>query len=327
MKERYADPKLKIFALNSNRPLAQKIADEVGVELGKLSVDRFSDGEIQINIEESVRGDNVYVIQSTSAPVNDNLMELMIMIDALRRASANTINVVLPYYGYARQDRKARSREPITAKLVANMLQNSGVTRIVALDLHAAQIQGFFDIPVDHLMGAPLLADYFINEGVAANAVVISPDHGGVTRARALAEFLKAPIAIIDKRRPRPNVAKIMNIIGDVKGKKCIMIDDMIDTAGTISKGAQALMDAGAEEVYASATHAVLSGPAIERLDNSPLKQVVVTDSIQLPDEKRIDKIVQVSVAPLIGAAIKRINENRPVSPLFNNRFEQANED
>lgn len=327
MKECYADPKLKIFALNSNRPLAQKIADEVGVELGKLSVDRFSDGEIQINIEESVRGDNVYVIQSTSAPVNDNLMELMIMIDALRRASANTINVVLPYYGYARQDRKARSREPITAKLVANMLQNSGVTRIVALDLHAAQIQGFFDIPVDHLMGAPLLADYFINEGVAANAVVVSPDHGGVTRARALAEFLKAPIAIIDKRRPRPNVAKIMNIIGDVKGKKCIMIDDMIDTAGTISKGAQALMDAGAEEVYASATHAVLSGPAIERLDNSPLKQVVVTDSIQLPDEKQIDKIVQVSVAPLIGAAIKRINENRPVSPLFNNRFEQANED
>ena len=327
MKERYAEPKLKIFALNSNRPLAQKIADEVGVELGKLSVDRFSDGEIQINIEESVRGDNVYVIQSTSAPVNDNLMELMIMIDALRRASANTINVVLPYYGYARQDRKARSREPITAKLVANMLQNSGVTRIVALDLHAAQIQGFFDIPVDHLMGAPLLADYFINEGVAANAVVVSPDHGGVTRARALAEFLKAPIAIIDKRRPRPNVAKIMNIIGDVKGKKCIMIDDMIDTAGTISKGAQALMDAGAEEVYASATHAVLSGPAIERLDNSPLKQVVVTDSIQLPDEKQIDKIVQVSVAPLIGAAIKRINENRPVSPLFNNRFEQANED
>lgn len=327
MKERYADPKLKIFALNSNRPLAEKIAEEVGVELGKLSVDRFSDGEIQINIEESVRGDNVYVIQSTSAPVNDNLMELMIMIDALRRASANTINVVLPYYGYARQDRKARSREPITAKLVANMLQNSGVTRIVALDLHAAQIQGFFDIPVDHLMGAPLLADYFINEGVAANAVVVSPDHGGVTRARALAEFLKAPIAIIDKRRPRPNVAKIMNIIGNVKGKKCIMIDDMIDTAGTISKGAQALMDAGAEEVYASATHAVLSGPAIERLDNSPLKQVVVTDSIQLPAEKQIDKIVQVSVAPLIGSAIKRINENRPVSPLFNNRFEQANED
>ena len=317
----YFDPKLKIFALNSNRPLAEKIAEHVGVELGKLSVDRFSDGEIQINIEESVRGDNVYVIQSTSAPVNDNLMELLIMVDALRRASAKTINVVIPYYGYARQDRKARSREPITAKLVANMLQNSGVDRVIALDLHAAQIQGFFDIPVDHLMGAPLLAEYFIKEGVAQDAVVISPDHGGVTRARA---FLKSPIAIIDKRRPRANVAQIMNIIGDVKGKKCIMIDDMIDTAGTITLGAQALIDAGAKEVYASCTHAVLSGPAIERLDNSPIKEVVVTDSIQLPKEKQIDKIKQVSVAPLIGSAIKRINENRPVSPLFKKVFKSA---
>ena len=325
MKERYFDPKLKIFSLSSNRPLAEKIAALVGVELGKLSVDRFSDGEIQINIEESIRGDNVYVIQSTSAPVNDNLMELLILVDALRRASANTINVVLPYYGYARQDRKARSREPITAKLVANMLQNSGVDRVVALDLHAAQIQGFFDIPVDHLMGAPLLADYFIREGVADKAVVVSPDHGGVTRARALAEFLKAPIAIIDKRRPKANVAQIMNIIGNVKGKKCIMIDDMIDTAGTISKGSQALIDAGAEEVYASCTHAVLSGPAIERLANSSLKEVVVTDTIRLPEEKQIAKIKQVSVAPLSADAIKRINENRAVSPLFNNRFRQEN--
>ena len=326
MKERYFDSKLKIFALSSNRPLAEKIAAEVGVELGKLSVDRFSDGEIQINIEESIRGDNVYVIQSTSAPVNDNLMELLILVDALRRASAKTINVVIPYYGYARQDRKARSREPITAKLVANMLQNVGVNRVVALDLHAAQIQGFFDIPVDHLMGAPLLADYFIREGVADEAVVISPDHGGVVRARALAEFLKAPIAIIDKRRPKANVAQIMNIIGDVKGKKCIMIDDMIDTAGTISKGAQALIDAGAKEVYASCTHAVLSGPAIERLEASPIKEVVVTDSIRLPEEKQIAKIKQVSVGPLIGSAIKRINENRPVSPLFNERFKQEGE-
>ena len=313
MKERYFDPKLKIFSLSSNRPLAEKIAAYVGVELGKLSVDRFSDGEIQINIEESIRGDNVYVIQSTSAPVNDNLMELLILVDALRRASANTINVVLPYYGYARQDRKARSREPITAKLVANMLQNSGVDRVVALDLHAAQIQGFFDIPVDHLMGAPLLADYFIREGVADKTVVVSPDHGGVTRARALAEFLKAPIAIIDKRRPKANVAQIMNIIGNV------------NTAGTISKGSQALIDAGAEEVYASCTHAVLSGPAIERLANSPLKEVVVTDTIRLPEEKQITKIKQVSVAPLIADAIKRINENRAVSPLFNNRFRQEN--
>ncbi len=324
MAERYFDDHLKIFALSSNRPLAEKVVAEMGMELGKLSVNRFSDGEIQINIDESVRGDNVYIIQSTSAPVNDNLMELLILVDALRRASARTINVVMPYYGYARQDRKARSREPITAKLVANMLQRSGVTRVVALDLHAAQIQGFFDIPVDHLMGAPLLADYFIKEGIAKDAVVVSPDHGGVTRARALAEFLKAPIAIIDKRRPKANVAQIMNIIGDVKGKKCIMLDDMIDTAGTISKGAQALMDKGAAEVYVSATHAVLSGPAVERLEQAPIKEVVVTDSIQLPADKQIDKIKQVSIAPLLADAIKRINENRAVSPLFRQRFEQA---
>ena len=321
MATQYFDPKLKIFALNSNKPLAQKIADEVGVELGKTSVDRFSDGEIRINIEQSVRGSHVYVIQSTSAPVNDNLMELLIMIDALRRASAATINVVIPYYGYARQDRKARSREPITAKLVANMLQTAGVTRVLALDLHAAQIQGFFDVPVDHLMGAPLLADYFLRSGLAEDAVVVSPDHGGVTRARALAEFLKAPIAIIDKRRPRANVAEIMNIIGDIKGKRCIMIDDMIDTAGTITLGSQALMDAGAKEVYASCTHPVLSGPAIERIKNSPIKKLVVTDSIQLTADKQIDKIEQISVGPLIGQAIKRIYENRPVSPLFNTRF------
>ena len=327
MTNRYFDTKLKIFALSSNRPLAEKVTENVGLELGQLSVNRFSDGEIQINIEESVRGDNVYIIQSTSAPVNDNLMELLILVDALRRASARTINVVIPYYGYARQDRKARSREPITAKLVANMLQNSGVSRVLALDLHAAQIQGFFDIPVDHLMGAPLLADYFIQNGIAEDAVVVSPDHGGVTRARALAEFVKSPIAIIDKRRPKANVAQIMNIIGDVKGKKCIMLDDMIDTAGTITLGAQALMDAGAAEVYVSCTHAVLSGPAIERLENSPIKQVVVTDSIQLPKEKQIDKIVQVSVAPLIASAIKRINENRAVSPLFHNRFTKTSQD
>ena len=320
--------KLRIFSGNANPDLAREIAAYLGTTVGDAVINRFNNGEVQVMINESVRGKDIFIVQPTCGPsVNDNVMELLIMADAFKRASASHITAIIPYYGYARQDRKARGREPITAKLMADLLESAGITRVVTIDLHAAQIQGFFDIPVDHLMGAPLLADYFINEGVAANAVVVSPDHGGVTRARALAEFLKAPIAIIDKRRPRPNVAKIMNIIGDVKGKKCIMIDDMIDTAGTISKGAQALMDAGAEEVYASATHAVLSGPAIERLDNSPLKQVVVTDSIQLPDEKQIDKIVQVSVAPLIGAAIKRINENRPVSPLFNNRFEQANED
>ncbi|KRN12468.1 ribose-phosphate pyrophosphokinase [Fructilactobacillus fructivorans] len=327
MAEKYADPKLKIFSLNSNRPLAEKIAKRVGVPLGKASVSRFSDGEIQINIEESIRGDNVYIIQSTSDPVNDNLMELLIMIDALRRASAKTINVVIPYYGYARQDRKARSREPITAKLVADMLEKDGITRLVALDLHAAQIQGFFDVPVDHLMGAPLLADYFIKNGLAKDAVVVSPDHGGVSRARAMAEFLKAPIAIIDKRRPKANVAQIMNIIGDVKGKRCIMIDDMIDTAGTITKGAQALMDAGASEVYACCTHPILSGPATERIEASPIKKLVVTDSIQLPDYKKIDKIKQISVAPLIGDAITRINENRPVSPLFSHRFDYGKDD
>ena len=321
MAEQSYNSKVKIFALNSNKPLAKKIADAVGVPLGKTSVDRFSDGEIRINIEESIRGDEIFIIQSTSAPVNDNLMELLIMIDALRRASASTINVVMPYYGYARQDRKARSREPITAKLVADMLEKAGADRVIVLDLHAAQIQGFFDIPVDHLMGAPLLADYFLKNGLEKDAVVVSPDHGGVTRARKLAEFLKAPIAIIDKRRPKANVAEIMNIIGSVDGKRCIIIDDMIDTAGTITLASQALMDAGAKEVYACATHPVLSGPAIERLDKSPIKEIIVTDSIQLPEEKQIDKLTQVSVGPLIGDAIKRIHENKPVSPLFKNRF------
>ena len=321
MAEQSYNSKVKLFALNSNKPLAKKIADAVGVPLGKTSVDRFSDGEIRINIEESIRGDEIFIIQSTSAPVNDNLMELLIMIDALRRASASTINVVMPYYGYARQDRKARSREPITAKLVADMLEKAGADRVIVLDLHAAQIQGFFDIPVDHLMGAPLLADYFLKNGLEKDAVVVSPDHGGVTRARKLAEFLKAPIAIIDKRRPKANVAEIMNIIGSVDGKRCIIIDDMIDTAGTITLASQALMDAGAKEVYACATHPVLSGPAIERLDKSPIKKIIVTDSIQLPEEKQIDKLTQVSVGPLIGDAIKRIHENKPVSPLFKNRF------
>ncbi|ANY13193.1 MULTISPECIES: ribose-phosphate diphosphokinase [Latilactobacillus] len=323
MSEQYFDPKLKIFALNSNKPLAEKIAAEVGVPLGKSSVKRFSDGEIQINIEESIRGDEIFIIQSTSAPVNDNLMEIMIMIDALRRASAKTINVVLPYYGYARQDRKARSREPITAKLVANMLTMAGANRILALDLHAVQIQGFFDIPVDHLMGAPLLADYFLSNDLAENAVVVSPDHGGVTRARKLADFLKTPIAIIDKRRPRPNVSEVMNIIGNVNGKRAIIIDDMIDTAGTITLAAQALKDAGATEVFACCTHPVLSGPAIQRIEDSVIKQMIVTDSINLPKEKLIDKMVQVSVGPLIGDAIKRIHENKPVSPLFENRFKR----
>lgn len=318
MSKHYFDPRLKIFALNSNKPLAEKIAQAVGVELGRSSVKKFSDGEIQINIEESIRGAHVFIIQSTSSPVNDNLMELLIMIDALKRASAQTINVVMPYYGYARQDRKARAREPITAKLVANMIEVAGANRVLTLDLHASQIQGFFDIPVDHLMGAPLIADYFLNKGlVGDDVVVVSPDHGGVTRARKLAEFLKAPIAIIDKRRPRANVAEVMNIIGEVSGKKCILIDDMIDTAGTITLAANALKEAGATEVYASCTHPVLSGPAMQRIQDSAILKLVVTDSILLPKERLIDKVDQISVGSLMGDAIKRIHENKPVSPLF----------
>lgn len=326
MSEQYFDPKLKIFALNSNKPLAEKIAKVVGVELGKISVNQFSDGEIRINIEESIRGDHVYIIQSTSSPVNDNIMELLIMIDALKRASVKTVNIVIPYYGYARQDRKARSREPITSKLVANMITRAGADRILTLDLHAAQIQGFFDMPVDHLLGAPLLANYFLDNGIAnEDTVVVSPDHGGVTRARKLAEFLKAPIAIIDKRRPKANVAEVMNIIGNVEGKKCILIDDMIDTAGTITLAAQALEDAGATEVYACCTHPVLSGPAIERIENSVMKKVIVTDSIQLTEDKMSDKIVQISVSELMGDAIKRIHENKSVSPLFEKKFPSNN--
>ncbi|MBA1392775.1 ribose-phosphate diphosphokinase, partial [Lactobacillus sp. XV13L] len=296
---------MMLFALNSNVPLAAKIADRVGIPLSKSSVQRFSDGEIQINIDESVRGKDVYLIQSMSVPVNDNLMELLIMIDAVRRASAQTINIVIPYYGYARQDRKTRPREPITAKLVADMLQEAGATRVLSLDLHAPQIQGFFDIPVDNLMGAPLLADYFLSNHLEKDAVVVSPDHGGVTRARKLAEFLGTTIAIVDKRRPRANVAEVMNIIGNVKGKRAIIIDDMIDTAGTITLAAQALIDAGATEVYASATHAVLSGPATKRLNDSPIKNLVLTDSINQPEEKKLDKTLLVSVGPLIGDAIK----------------------
>lgn len=318
MSNHYFDPRLKIFSLNSNKPLAKKIADAVGVELGKSEVKQFSDGEIQINIEQSIRGGHVYLIQSTSNPVNDHLMELLIMIDALKRASAQTINVVMPYYGYARQDRKARSREPITAKLVANMLEKAGATRLLALDLHASQIQGFFDVPVDHLMAAPLLADYFIERGYEGDdVVVVSPDHGGVTRARKLAEKLKSPIAIIDKRRPKANVAEVMNIIGEVKGKKCVLIDDMIDTAGTITLAAEALREKGATEVVACCTHPVLSGPAIERIDNSSIEKLIITDSILLPEEKYSDKIEIVSVGELMGDAIKRIHENKPVSPLF----------
>jgi ribose-phosphate pyrophosphokinase len=317
MSNQYLDPNLKVFSLNSNRPLAEEIAKVIGVELGKCSVTRFSDGEIQINIEESIRGCDVFVIQSTSSPVNENIMELLIMIDALKRASAKTINVVNPYYGYARQDRKARAREPITAKLVANLLETAGATRIITLDLHAPQIQGFFDIPTDQLMGVPILSEYFKNKKLEGDIVVVSPDHGGVTRARKMAERLKAPIAIIDKRRPRPNVAEVMNIVGKIEGKTAILIDDIIDTAGTITLAANALVENGAAEVYACCTHPVLSGPAIERIQNSSIKELVITNTINLPEEKKIDKIVELSIAPLIGEAIIRVHEEQSVSTLF----------
>ncbi|ANB59927.1 ribose-phosphate diphosphokinase [Anoxybacteroides amylolyticum] len=312
----YVDSSLKLFALNSNKQLSEEIAQIIGVQLGKCSVSRFSDGEIQINIEESIRGGDVFVIQSTSAPVNEHLMELLIMIDALKRASAKTINIVMPYYGYARQDRKARSREPITAKLVANLLETAGASRVITLDLHAPQIQGFFDIPIDHLMGVPILADYFKNKNLQ-DIVIVSPDHGGVTRARRLADRLKAPIAIIDKRRPKPNVAEVMNIVGQVEGKTAILIDDIIDTAGTITLAANALVENGAANVYACCTHPVLSGPAIERIQNSKIKELVVTNSIALPEEKKIDKIVELSVAPLIAEAIIRVYEKQSISALF----------
>ncbi|EKN70313.1 ribose-phosphate pyrophosphokinase [Neobacillus bataviensis LMG 21833] len=317
MSNQYLDPNLKVFSLNSNLPLAQEIAKVIGVELGKCSVSKFSDGEIQINIEESIRGCDVYVIQSTSLPVNDNIMELLIMIDALKRASAKTINIVMPYYGYARQDRKARAREPITAKLVANLLETAGATRVICLDLHAPQIQGFFDIPIDHLMGVPILSEYFKNKELNGDIVIVSPDHGGVTRARKMAERLKAPIAIIDKRRPRPNVAEVMNIVGNIEGKVAILIDDIIDTAGTITLAANALVENGAAEVYACCTHPVLSGPAIERIENSKIKELVVTNSIALPEEKKRGKIVNLSVAPLLGEAIIRVHEEQSVSTLF----------
>lgn len=311
---------LMLFALSSNQELAQRVSHEMGLPLGKSTVRQFSDGEIQVNIEESIRGKDVYILQSTSSPVNDNLMEILIMVDALKRASAQSINVVIPYYGYARQDRKARAREPITSKLVANMLEVAGVDRLLTIDLHAAQIQGFFDIPVDHLMGAPLIADYFDRHGlVGDDVVIVSPDHGGVTRARKLAQFLQTPIAIIDKRRSvtKMNTSEVMNIIGNVKGKKCILIDDMIDTAGTICHAADALAEAGATAVYASCTHPVLSGPALENIEKSAIQKLVVLDTIYLPEERLIDKIEQISIAELIAEAITRIHEKRPLSPLF----------
>lgn len=307
---------LKIFSGNANKELAQKICEELGENLGNSIVGKFSDGEISVNINETVRGFDVFVIQPTCPPVNESLMELLIMIDALKRASAGRINAVVPYYGYARQDRKAKARDPITAKLVADLLEVSGPDRIITMDLHAAQIQGYFDIPVDHLFGGPILAEY-CKRKLTGETVVVSPDVGGVQRARNFASILDLPIAIIEKRRPKANVSEVMNVIGDIEGKDAIIVDDIIDTAGSMTKAASVLKDFGAKRVFACCTHAVLSGPAIERIENSVIEKLVVTDTIPLTEEKKIDKIEVVSVAPLIAEAIRRIYKNESVSRLF----------
>ena len=310
---------IKIFTANSHPQLAQDIANILGLTVGNSRVGTFSDGEISVDINDTVRGADVFVVQPTNAPVNDHLMQLLIMIDAFKRASAGRITAVIPYYGYARQDRKAKSRDPITAKLVADLITAAGADRVLTMDLHAAQIQGYFNIPLDNLMGVPLLAKYFIGKGYQDNddVIVVSPDLGSVTRARKFADKLHAPIAIIDKRRPKANVCEIMNIIGDVKGKTAILVDDMIDTAGTISNAANALKDLGAKEVYACCSHGVLSGPAVERIQASAIKELVMLNTINLSKDKHIDKFKYISVAPIFAEAIRRIYEDVSISKLF----------
>ncbi len=306
----------RLFTGNSHPELAEEIASIMGQPLGKSTVTKFSDGEISVSVWESVRGRDTYIIQSTCDPVNDNLMELLIMIDAMKRASAGRINAVIPYYGYARQDRKAKARDPISAKLVANLLMAAGADRVLSMDLHASQIQGYFDIPVDHLVGMPILAKYFKEKNLE-DLVVVSPDHGSVTRARNMAEYMDCPIAIVDKRRPEPNKSEIMHIIGDIEGKNCIIIDDMIDTAGTITNAANALKKLGAKSVLAGATHPVLSGPAISRLEESAISELVLLNTLPIPPEKRIEKMTVLSVAPIFAEAITRVFTNGSISKLF----------
>ncbi len=308
---------IKLFSGNSNKALAEAIAKNLKTNLAGIEVGHFSDGETSVHINESVRGRDVFIIQSTSYPVNENLMELLVMIDALKRASAGRITAVIPYFGYARQDRKAKPRDPISAKLVADLLVTAGADRILTLDLHAAQIQGFFSIPVDNLVGNHLLTQHFMDL-VDDNFVVVSPDIGSVGRARAVATKLNCPMAIIDKRRPKANQVEIMNIIGDVKGKTCLLVDDMIDTAGTICFGAEALHNAGVEKIYACCTHPVLSGPAIDRIKNSYIDKLVVLDTIHLPEEKLIDKIEVLSVANLLAKAIYSIYLDKKMSDVYN---------
>jgi ribose-phosphate pyrophosphokinase len=309
---------IKIFCGNSNPKLAKDIARIIGVPIGIAEVGSFSDGEICLSIKETVRGSDVFLVQSTCQPVNDNLMELLIMIDAFKRASAGRITAVIPYFGYARQDRKAKARDPISAKLCADLVTTAGADRVLTMDLHAPQIQGFFNIPVDHLLGVPILYRYYSEKFKEHDdVVVVSPDLGSVTRARNFTKKFNVPIAIIDKRRPKANVSEVMNIIGDIKDKKVILVDDLIDTAGTLINGANALIDNGAKEIYACCTHGVLSGPAIERIKNSPIKELVVLDTIPIDDVKKIDKIKSLSVAPVFAEAIERVHENLSVSTLF----------
>ena len=309
---------VKIFSGRANIPLSKEICEYLNLPLGKININPFSDGELYVQIQESVRGCDVFLIQPTCPPVNENIMELLIVLDALKRASAEKITIVIPYYGYGRQDRKAAGREPITAKLVADLLGRSGTTRILALDLHATQIMGFFDVLVDHLFATPVLVKHIESLGLK-DIVVVSPDVGGVTRARAFAKKLNAPIAILDKRRPvdKHNTVEVINIIGEIKGKTCIMVDDMIDTAGTITLGAELLIKEGAKEVLACSTHAVLSGPAKERIDKSPLSTLIVTNSIQVSKERAPKKLKVLSIAPLLAEAIKRIHLDDSVSEMF----------
>jgi ribose-phosphate pyrophosphokinase len=308
--------RFKMFALNSNRKLAAEMAELLGCELGKCSVSRFSDGEIQMNIEENVRGSEVFIVQSTSGPVNEHILELLIMIDALKRASTSKINVVIPYFGYGRQDRKARSREPITAKLVANLLERAGATRVLTLDLHTAQTQGFFDIPVEHLTGIPILSQYFENKRLE-DIVVVAPHNGGIGRARKMADLLHAPLALVDERKLEESDTETLSVIGNVKGKNAIIIDDLIDTGTTICLAARALAENGAESIYACCIHPVFTGSVIDKIESSPIKEVVVTNTIKLPDEKAIQKIKIISAAPLLVDAIDRIHNEKAVSPLF----------
>ena len=307
---------IKIFACNSNLPLAEKIAKQLGLPLSKCDVGTFSDGEITVSIGETVRGSDVFIIQSTCTPVNNNLMELLIMIDAMKRASAGRITAVIPYFGYARQDRKSKSRDPISAKLVADLITAAGADRVLTMDLHAAQIQGFFNIPLDHLEGMPILSQY-IERKELDDLVIVSPDLGSVNRARKIANRLDVPIAIIDKRRPKPNVSEIMNIIGDIKDKNLLIIDDIIDTAGTLCNAANALKERGAKSVRACATHGILSGPAVERIRDSALEELILLDTIPLGAEKKLDKIKIESVAPIFAQAIQRIYADQSVSTLF----------